>query len=346
MAAFVTNAGARAPAIPELNGITAANANFTFVGGGAVPANTLLFANRFTDRDRPMHDFTAELNLTKELTTGSARHTFTLGGFYGDAAARDINVTTTYLAEFNNQPRLVNLTVTNPITGVQTIISRNGLLNAGGGYVNNRHEATRYAAYFADQIEADRWAFDIGVRIEHFSGDISRERTSTFITDTTTPNLSAALRDVIWGNDGFLTGRVEHDRMGGRGGRPLPDHAQRQRLRQRLARLFLPRDPRRRLPRRFRRRPPPASRRRPKLYRRDHQAGRRRHPIQQPTASRPRWPASTPRLTNRRQVLFINDPANPGGFTEQVNHRRHRILRARGDACACGWSITSISRAI
>lgn len=186
-----------------------ADASFTFADGTAVPAGSLLFANRFTDRERPATDLTAELNLTKQLTTGSLGHTFTFGGFYGDAEAADINVTTTFLAEFNNRPRLVNLVVTNPTTGARTIISRNGLLNAGAGYANNFHTATRYAAYIADQIEADRWAFDLGFRIERFEGAIRRERSSTFVTDATTPNLSTALRDVIWGNDSFLEADVE-----------------------------------------------------------------------------------------------------------------------------------------
>ncbi|MFY8047755.1 MAG: TonB-dependent receptor domain-containing protein, partial [Erythrobacter sp.] len=186
-----------------------ANAQFTFAGGGAVPSNFLLFANRFTDRDRPVNDFTAEVNLTKSLQTGSVDHAFTLGGFYGDASAGDFNATTTYLAELNNRPLLVNLTVTNPTTGAQTIVSRNGLLNAGAGYVNNRHAAERYAFYLADQMKiGDRFNFDIGFRLEHMSGQISRERTSTTITDATTANLSAALRDVVWGNGGFLTGNV------------------------------------------------------------------------------------------------------------------------------------------
>ncbi|MFL6732390.1 MAG: TonB-dependent receptor plug domain-containing protein, partial [Sphingomicrobium sp.] len=111
-----------------------ANATFTFAdGSGTVPSDFLLFANRFTDRDRPVHDFTGELNVTKEAELGSTSHKFTLGSFYGNASAKDINVTTTYLAEFNNQPRLVNLVVRNPTTGAQTIISRNGLLNAGAG---------------------------------------------------------------------------------------------------------------------------------------------------------------------------------------------------------------------
>ncbi len=186
-----------------------ANASFTFVGGGAVPANYLLFANRITDRIRPATDFTGELNLTKKLATGGVDHAITLGGFYGRASAGDYNVTTTFLAEFNNTPRLVNLTVTNPLTNTPTVVSANGLLNAGAGYVNNRHKAERLAAYLADQMKiGDRFNFDIGGRVERINGDISRERTSVVVTDATTANLSTALRDVIWGNGGFLTGKV------------------------------------------------------------------------------------------------------------------------------------------
>ena len=186
-----------------------ANARFTYADGSVVPASDLLFANRFTDRDRPMQDVTVELNLTKKFETGALEHNLTLGGFMSDGSAKDVNVTTTYLAGFNNRPQLVNLVVTNPTTGAQTIVSRTGLLNAGAGYVNNRHEAKRKAVYFADQVQSDNFVFDIGGRVEHFSGDISRERTATFITDATTPNLSAALRDVIWGNGQFTTGHVE-----------------------------------------------------------------------------------------------------------------------------------------
>jgi outer membrane receptor protein involved in Fe transport len=186
-----------------------ANARFTYADtGAAVPANYLLFANRFTDRNRPMEDYTGELNLTAAVTTGAIDHAFTLGGFYAKAKARDFNATITYLGEFNNEARLVGLTITNPTTGAQTIISNGGLLNAGAGYVNNFHEAQRYAGYFADQMKiGDRFNLDLGVRFEQFDGSIRRERTATFVTDTTTPNLSTALRDVIWGNDLFLTGK-------------------------------------------------------------------------------------------------------------------------------------------
>jgi iron complex outermembrane recepter protein len=198
-ASFLTNRGLGLPA----------NATFTFADGTAVPAGYLLFANRFTDRLRPVHDFTAELNLTKELEAGGFDHTFTLGGFYGDAGAKDYNVTTTYLAEFNNTPQLVNVVVRNPTTGAQTIVSRNGLLNAGAGYTNNKHGVSRYAIYAADQMESERFIFDIGFRLEQIDGDIRRERTATIVTDLATPNLSTALRDVIWGNNTYLTAKVD-----------------------------------------------------------------------------------------------------------------------------------------
>jgi len=184
------------------------NATFTYADGSSVAASALVFANRFTDRDRPVTDFTAEVNVTRTLEIGDIDHNFTLGGFFSDADARDINVTTTYLAAFNNQPKLVNLVVRNPTTNVQTIVTQGGLLNAGAGYVNNHHQARRKAMYFADQIEAGRLVIDLGGRLEKIKGDISRERTATFVTDATTPNLATALRDVVWGNDTFLTAKV------------------------------------------------------------------------------------------------------------------------------------------
>jgi iron complex outermembrane receptor protein len=174
--------------------------------GEAVPANALLFPNRFIDRDRPAEDMSFELNLTKGLTLGSFKHSFTLGGFYADAEAKDFNVTTMYLADFQNQARLVNLTLSDG-----TIISRDGLLNPGIGYVNNKHEAQRQAVYIADQMESDKFIFDIGGRFESIDGDIRRERSATVITDATTPNLSPVQRDVVWGNGEFLTGSVSTD---------------------------------------------------------------------------------------------------------------------------------------
>lgn len=310
LASFVTNPDRR-KAIPELTDLTPANARFTFADdGSAVPSDYLLFANRFTDRDRPAHDFTAELNLTKGFKTGPADHKVTLGGFYGNAVARDFTVTTTYLAEFNNRPRLVNLVVTNPTTGAQTVISQGGLLNAGAGYTNNRHKVKRYPFYIADQIDAKRWAFDVGFRLEHLNGDIRRERTATVVTDTETPNLSNVLRDVVWGDDTFQTAKVSATEWALAAG-ALYRLTDKINLYTNASRgYFFPE---------LRAVTINSATGEPASYEGEI--------IKQAEMgvkySKGGLSASLAglytRLGNRRQVLFINDPNNPGGLIEQVN---------------------------
>ena len=185
-----------------------ANAAFTYADdGSAVAPSAMLFANRFQDRIRPNHDTTIELNLTKEVVAGDFTHNLTLGGFFADAWARDNTITNAYLAGFNNQPRLINLTVRNA-AGTPTIVSNGGLLDAGLGYTNNTAQQSRYAVYLADQIEGERLVFDFGGRAEWTDGEIARAQTATFVTDTATPNLSAALRNVVWENGNVVRGRV------------------------------------------------------------------------------------------------------------------------------------------
>ena len=159
-----------------------ANAAFTWADTGeALPADYLLFANRILDRDRPAEDFSAEINLAKTLEAFEFDHTITFGSYFSKAEADDDNVITTYLAEFNNTPRLVNLTVTDTdgsisgVEGTNVTVSQNGLLGPGISYSNKTLEATRYAFYLADQFENDRWIFDLGVRWEHIEGDIHQE---------------------------------------------------------------------------------------------------------------------------------------------------------------------------
>ncbi len=226
------------PATFLANSLLPANGTFTYADTGeAVPADFLLFSNRFIDRDRPADDMSIEVNLTKAMTLGAFQHSFTVGTFYADAQAKDFNVTTAYLADFQNRARLVNLTLADG-----TIVSRNGLLNAGVGYVNNKHESQRQAIYIADQMESEKFIFDIGARFESIDGDIRRERTATFVTDATTPNLAPALRDVVWGNGDVPDRQRRHQRMGCRARRSVQADRLGESLRQRGARLLLPGD--------------------------------------------------------------------------------------------------------
>lgn len=178
-------------------------ASFTYAGSGqTVAAGTLLFANRILNRDRPVTDFSAEASLTYETQTGGMAHNFTLGTWFARAEADDNNLTQTYLAEFSNAPRLVNLTA----GGVA--YTRNGLVDPSVGYSQNTHSAKRYAVYLADQMQADRLSIDVGLRVEHYDGAISREGTSTFTVAQGSGAESAALSSATYGNGSFLQGDV------------------------------------------------------------------------------------------------------------------------------------------
>lgn len=157
-----------------LSGFTDAQFTYTNSGGQVLEAGDRLFENRVFDRDRPADDFTTDFAITKS----AGIHNFTGGFFFSRANADDINNNYRYLGEFNDQPRLVDLTLVsddpNTVEDETLVYSLNGYTgmvgrsNAGGS-------ANRQAIYFADQIEEDRWALDFGLRVERFDGEYFSE---------------------------------------------------------------------------------------------------------------------------------------------------------------------------
>lgn len=193
---------------PQLTDDQISRAIFTFVNSGEeLPADFLLFGNRLLDRNRPATDFTTEINITKELTTGELDHSFTFGGFFARAEADDERVLTTFLGDFNNRSRLVDVTILDANGDVETRLTENGLISPGHEFRNERHEATRFAGYIADQIEMDRWVFDIGLRVEKLIGDISREGFEAVVFDDD-PTLAPLLQTREVGSGSFTQGRV------------------------------------------------------------------------------------------------------------------------------------------
>lgn len=173
--------------------------------GQVLPSNAVLFANRFQDRYRNASDSSLEANLKETLSTGDISHTITLGTFFSTSRAADIDITTSFLGQFNNNPQLVDLTVTKP-GGVQQIVSLNGLLGETG-YTNNYASDTREAIYLADQMEFGKFVLDIGVRDESIQGTVDHELTSTQTTNTN-PLLAPALQSVVWGDGVHQHGNV------------------------------------------------------------------------------------------------------------------------------------------
>jgi outer membrane receptor protein involved in Fe transport len=177
---------------------------YTYADSGqALPANALLYANRVLNRNRPTSDFNGEANLTRKFDGGGITHNVTLGLWGARTHADDNSLTQTYLAEYANEPKLVNLVV----NGVN--YTRNGLVDPSVGYTHNTNSASRMATYLADQMEVGRWSFDAGARVERMKGSVNRELTSTYNGVGQGGAVEApALTSVVYGNGQYLDGTV------------------------------------------------------------------------------------------------------------------------------------------
>ena len=174
------------PQVPQSQADTITNlgldgqgaAVFTDAATGAVlPPDFLIFQGGFNDRERDATDGTIELNITKEVDTANGvTHNFTLGTFIARAEAENIQRSIQFLTQFNNDPELVDLTI-----GGQAF-TLGGVTNPLSAYANQTRSAFKRAIYFADQIQGDRWAFDIGGRIETATIENRFELTQTLNT--------------------------------------------------------------------------------------------------------------------------------------------------------------------
>lgn len=143
----------------------------------AVNSSAKMLQNNITDRVRPMTDLSSLVTLTKEFTTGNINHNFTAGTFASRTEVGDLNIQFRFLSEFNNQPRLVNLT-TYDSAGVATKFTVNGVASMPG-YTNKVIASNKQAFYFSDEMQIGKLKFDAGVRFESINGIGNIEKSST-----------------------------------------------------------------------------------------------------------------------------------------------------------------------
>ncbi len=148
------------------------NASFSYTDTGEPLANDdLLFENRVLDRQRDMEELVAEINLTKTIN----EHNFTVGTFMANTTALDNNWIHNVLGDFSNSPRAVSIGYTDA-DGNDVSYSSSGYVEGSGRKTANKViESAKIAFYAADEIKMDKWNFDIGVRWERASGQISSE---------------------------------------------------------------------------------------------------------------------------------------------------------------------------
>lgn len=176
--------------------------------GNEVPSDYLLFGNRLLDRQRDGDFFSTEFNLTGEISTGNFDHTLNIGTFFIHAEQMDYNIISSYLADFSNgkDARLVDISFTDD-DGNVVHYSKNGVVGPGTGYNNKRLTSKRTAFYITDQMENDRWALDVGMRIERAVGSLKAEG-SEVVTVSDDPSLAPNLQVNRTGNGQFTYGEV------------------------------------------------------------------------------------------------------------------------------------------
>jgi outer membrane receptor protein involved in Fe transport len=168
--------------------------NFTYLNGQALPANARLYENRIVDRIRPLDELVSEIKVIKKINN----HTLTGGTFMSRSSAGDLNITTSYLSEYTNTPQLINLSG----------YTRNGVTNTGTSYLNRNLTSNKLAFFLTDQIKLEKWNFDFGIRHESVSGTIENEKTANF----TSGNTGITGIDVVqWGTGAFQRAKVSTD---------------------------------------------------------------------------------------------------------------------------------------
>ena len=185
---------------PTATGIVAKSTGLSKV----LPNNYLVTANTLLDRYRPMTDLSGEFNLTKRITGNTIEHNITIGAFFSRSEAEDKNIQTGYLSEFNNMPLLVDLSYTTG-AGDKVIYSKNGIYKPGAAYSNNFVTANRQAFYLTNEMKMDRLRIDVGLRLETLVTDVSKEGNTTY-TMSSDASLTSSLKTVKWGNNAYLTG--------------------------------------------------------------------------------------------------------------------------------------------
>ncbi len=185
-------------------GNTAFDATYQGGSGDQMNGSDLVVENLHVDRLRPMTDYSGEANLIFNSDDGI--HTFTLGTFLARTEAEDVNYQYRVLSEFNNNPRLVNLSYTDA-GGGNVIYSDGGIYNRIGMTSNNFLTQSRTAFYLTDEMVMDKWRFDVGLRIESTNGVFNRgalEESTVYDNTELTDNL----RNVRFADGSFTTAEI------------------------------------------------------------------------------------------------------------------------------------------
>lgn len=172
----------------------------------SINGNDLVVDNLHIDRLRPMTDYSGEASLTKTIENDNGTHNITVGVYLARTEAEDVNYQYRVLSEFNNNPRLVNLSYTDA-GGNNVIYADGGLYNRIGMTSNRFLAQSRTAFYITDEMVFDKWRFDAGLRIESTEGTFSNGNIVES-TEYDNPDLTPELANVRFADGSFTRADV------------------------------------------------------------------------------------------------------------------------------------------
>ena len=175
--------------------------------GSTVSGNDLVVDNIHIDRLRPMTDYSGEASLTKTIESDNGSHNITAGVYLARTEAEDVNYQYRVLSEFNNNPRLVNLSYTDENVN-NVIFSDGGLYNRIGMTSNKFLSQNRTAFYLTDEMVFDKWRIDAGIRIENTKGTFNNGNiVESQVYDNT--ELTSALANVRFADGSFTRANID-----------------------------------------------------------------------------------------------------------------------------------------
>ncbi len=192
----------------------AQNGQAMALSNGANGGKTYVTENAITLRNRPMSDYSTDLRLTKRIQSGRTQHNLTIGTFGAITRQLQDEIATGVLVELKDQPRLVDLVVTDT-AGKKINITKGGFRQNVAGRTYNTFEAQRMAIYAGDEIVMGKLRIDLGARYEVHQGIITVSKTAAATNAAATNSADASYRNltgevvtrkVNFDDFGFVTG--------------------------------------------------------------------------------------------------------------------------------------------
>lgn len=166
---------------------------------GANGGKTYLVENSITLRNRPLTDYSTDMRMTKKFKSGKTEHNITIGAFGAVTKQLQDEISTGVLVELNQNPRLVDLVVTDT-SGKKINVTKGGFRQNVAGRTYNTFEANRLAGYVGDEIIMGKLRIDLGARYEVHQGTITVSETANNTNATATNDADKTYRT--------LTGKV------------------------------------------------------------------------------------------------------------------------------------------